>query len=66
MVVIAIGQSLSPGNEQKSYWSSQAADIPGSSNWIGIKNPAVDYLIKKIIESPDSKKMPTYCCPNLR
>ena len=57
MVVIAIGQSLSPGNEQKSYWSSQAADIPGSSNWIGIKNPAVDYLIKKIIESPDEKNL---------
>ena len=57
MIVFAIGQSLSPGNEQKNYWSSKAADIPGSSNWIGIKNKAVDHLIKKIIQSPDEETL---------
>ena len=36
------GESLSPGNEQRGYWGSQAADQPGSLNLIGIKNPAVD------------------------
>ncbi len=35
-------ESLSPGNEQRGYWGSQAADEPGSFNLIGIKNPAVD------------------------
>ena len=47
------GQSLSPGNEQREFWSSQSADQPGSKNTIGIKNPAVDELIDKIIFAKD-------------
>jgi microcin C transport system substrate-binding protein len=43
------GESLSPGNEQRGYWGSQAADQPGSLNVIGIKNPAVDALIDQVI-----------------
>jgi microcin C transport system substrate-binding protein len=43
------GESLSPGNEQRGFWGSQAADQPGSNNVIGIKNPAVDALIDKVI-----------------
>jgi microcin C transport system substrate-binding protein len=42
-------QSLSPGNEQREYFGSQSADRPGSRNIPGIKNPAVDALIEKII-----------------
>ena len=42
-------QSLSPGNEQRGYWSSQAADQPGSLNLVGIKNPAVDAMIEHVI-----------------
>jgi microcin C transport system substrate-binding protein len=42
-------ESLSPGNEQREYWGSQAADIPGSQNLTGIKNPAVDALVDRII-----------------
>ena len=49
MIVATWGQSLSPGNEQRGYWGSQAADQPGSRNLIGIKNPAVDALIERII-----------------
>lgn len=47
------GESLSPGNEQREFWGSQAADQPGSRNTIGIKNPAVDALIDKVIFSKD-------------
>ena len=47
------GQSLSPGNEQRDYWGSAAADREGSRNIIGIKNPAVDALIETIIFAPD-------------
>jgi microcin C transport system substrate-binding protein len=47
------GQSLSPGNEQREFWGSQAADQPGSRNTIGIKNPAVDALIEKVIFAKD-------------
>jgi microcin C transport system substrate-binding protein len=43
------GESLSPGNEQRGYWGSQAADQPGSLNLIGIKNPAVDAMIDAVI-----------------
>jgi microcin C transport system substrate-binding protein len=42
-------ESLSPGNEQRSFWGSQAADQPGSFNQIGIKNPAVDAMIDQVI-----------------
>src|SRR6267378_1546165 len=47
------GQSLSPGNEQREFWGSQAADQPGARNTIGIKNPAVDALIEKVIFAKD-------------
>jgi microcin C transport system substrate-binding protein len=43
------GETLSPGNEQRGYWGSQAADQPGSRNLIGIKNPPVDAMINEII-----------------
>jgi len=43
------GESLSPGNEQRGYWGSQAADEPGSLNLIGIKNAAVDAIIDQVI-----------------
>lgn len=41
-------QSMSPGNEQADFWSSEAADTGGSRNIIGIRNPVVDALVKKI------------------
>jgi microcin C transport system substrate-binding protein len=43
------GESLSPGNEQREFWGSQSADEKGSENYVGIKNPAVDALIDKVI-----------------
>jgi microcin C transport system substrate-binding protein len=49
MIIDTWGESLSPGNEQREYWGSQSADVPGSRNTIGIKNPAVDSLIDKVI-----------------
>jgi microcin C transport system substrate-binding protein len=49
IVVANWGESLSPGNEQRGFWGSQAADQPGSRNLIGIKDPAVDALIEKVI-----------------
>ncbi len=49
MVVASFGQSRSPGNEQRNYWSSAAAGIAGSNNIIGIEDPVVDALIEEII-----------------
>jgi microcin C transport system substrate-binding protein len=59
LVVASFGQSLSPGNEQREYWSSEAADIPGSRNVIGIKDPVVDHLIDRIIEAPTREDLVT-------
>jgi len=42
-------ESLSPGNEQREYWGSQAADMSGSENVLGIKNPAIDKLIDRVV-----------------
>ncbi len=42
-------ESPSPGNEQRGYWGSRAADQPGSRNLIGIKNAAIDALIERVI-----------------
>ncbi len=61
MVVSSMGQSSSPGNEQKEYWSSEAADSPNSRNRIGIKNPVVDALVDKIIAAPDRDALITAC-----
>jgi microcin C transport system substrate-binding protein len=49
-IIVAVWpESLTPGNEQWDYWGSRSADIPGSLNLIGIKNPAVDALIRRIV-----------------
>ncbi len=49
MIVSVWGQSLSPGNEQRYFWGSAAADTPGSANYAGVKSNVVDFLIEKII-----------------
>ena len=46
-------QSLSPGNEQRDYWGSTAADENGSRNYSGINDPVIDELIELIINAPD-------------
>ena len=53
MIIDGWAQSLSPGNEQREFWGSQAADAPGSRNTVGIKNPAVDALIDQVIFAKD-------------
>jgi microcin C transport system substrate-binding protein len=57
MVVAGWGQSLSPGNEQLDFWGSEAADREGSRNYGGIKNPAVDEMIKRVIFATDRDEL---------
>ncbi len=49
IITMSWPETLSPGNEQRDYWGSQAADQPGSNNLAGIKNPAVDAMINEIV-----------------
>ncbi len=51
MFVFVWGQSDSPGNEQRIFWSSQAAEQPDSRNFAGIADPVVDKLIEGVIEA---------------
>lgn len=44
-------QSLSPGNEQSFYWGSEAADLQGTRNYMGAKDPAIDVLIAAMLEA---------------
>jgi microcin C transport system substrate-binding protein len=57
IIVGSWGQSLSPGNEQRGFWSTQAAYQPGSRNLIGIKNPAIDALIERVIFAKDRAEL---------
>jgi microcin C transport system substrate-binding protein len=57
MIVASWPESLSPGNEQRDFWGSPAADTPGSRNYIGIKNPAVDALIERVIFAKDRAEL---------
>jgi microcin C transport system substrate-binding protein len=49
IIVASWPQSLSPGNEQRDFWGSRAADTPGSRNLVGIKNPSIDALVARLV-----------------
>lgn len=49
VAIISYPVSQLPGNEQREYWGSESADIKGSNNIIGIKNPVIDDLIKGLV-----------------
>jgi microcin C transport system substrate-binding protein len=53
MTVVVFGESLSPGNEQREYWGSRAADEQGSGNLLGVKSRVVDALIEGLVQAPD-------------
>jgi microcin C transport system substrate-binding protein len=57
MMVTTFGQSESPGNEQREYWGSSAADIPGTRNYAGIKSAVVDEIIEQIISAPSREDL---------
>ena len=57
IIVASFPQSLSPGNEQRDFWGSEAADKEGSRNVIGIKNPAIDKLVDRIILAKDREEL---------
>ena len=49
--------SLSPGNEQHLYWSSEYADVEGTRNLMGLKSPTMDKLLDKIMKSKSIKEL---------
>lgn len=53
MIYLGWAQSYSPGNEQRDFFGSEAADRNGSRNYGGVKNPAIDALIDTVIFAKD-------------
>lgn len=51
VIVGRIGQSNSPGNEQRDYWTSAAAGTSDSRNYIGIQDPVIDALVERVISA---------------
>ncbi|GAA0313676.1 extracellular solute-binding protein [Psychrobacter aestuarii] len=60
MAVDVFAQSLSPGAEQFATWGSPAADEVGSQNTIGIKNPAIDTVIDKLVHAQTREEIVLY------
>ena len=57
MIVAGWGQSDSPGNEQRDFFGSDAADRASSRNHAGVADPVVDALIESLISAPDRKEL---------
>ena len=57
MMIFNNAQALSPGNEQREYWGSHAADEPSSRNIAGIKDPVIDELIELVISAPSRESL---------
>ena len=53
IVVSTRGQSLSPGNEQRNFWTTASADVRGSGNLAAVRDPVVDELVDLLIQAPD-------------
>ncbi len=61
MIVGSYGQSNSPGNEQREYWGADRADMQGSRNYIGVKDPVVDELVEMIVSAPSREELVLHC-----
>lgn len=57
MTVLSIAESESPGNEQRDFWGSDKASIPGSRNYMGVKDPVVDELVSMIIQAKSREEL---------
>ncbi|WP_027832120.1 extracellular solute-binding protein [Marinobacter sp. HL-58] len=57
VTVQGLGQSDSPGNEQREYWHSSAADAKGSRNYMGVKDPVIDELVEMVIQAPGREEL---------
>ncbi|MCP4008922.1 MAG: ABC transporter substrate-binding protein [Proteobacteria bacterium] len=59
-LIASIGQSDNPGNEQRNYWTTAAAESEGSRNFPGIRSEVIDTLVEELIQSPDRETLTAY------
>jgi microcin C transport system substrate-binding protein len=61
ITMAVFGQSSSPGNEQKDYWHSSQANVPGTRNIAGVAHKAVDALVERIVKAESLEELQTAC-----
>ncbi|QPI65827.1 extracellular solute-binding protein [Vreelandella venusta] len=59
MVISHFPQSNNPGNEQRDFWTSAAAEAPQSRNRMALAHPAVDALVEQLIRADDRETLDT-------
>ena len=57
MILMSFPATRSPGNEQRSMWTTEAAKIPGSRNYMGIQNPAIDELVDVLVKAKTRREL---------
>jgi len=57
IVSLRKGQSISPGNEQLSYWGCDSVMEVGTSNWAGFCSPVVDKIVQQLIVSESREQL---------
>ena len=60
MIIGSFPQSSSPGSEQREYWESESAEKPGSRNFMGLKDPAIDQLTEGLIHADSRQSLITH------
>lgn len=61
MIFMTFPQSISPGNEQREFWSSSSANSQGSRNYAGIKSPIIDEVIENLVNATNRADLVNYC-----
>ena len=59
MIVVAFGESESPGNEQTGYWTCDSVKPEGGFNLMGVCNPVIDDLVHRLLSAPDRAQLVT-------
>jgi microcin C transport system substrate-binding protein len=61
LTTIAYGGSPNPGQEYAEIFGSKAADTPDSGNYAGVKNPAVDALVQRMVAAQSKAELLPAC-----
>ncbi|MGO1772831.1 MAG: extracellular solute-binding protein [Halomonas sp.] len=59
IVISHFPQSNNPGNEQRDFWTSAAAEAPQSRNRMALAHPAVDALVEELIRADGREQLET-------
>jgi microcin C transport system substrate-binding protein len=57
MIVVAFGESDSPGNEQTGYWTCGSVKPEGGYNLMGVCSPVIDDLVQQILTANDRSQL---------